>query len=404
MEPAPAATKKEKGSKKGKREASADVPAPAPAPAAKEGKKKNKKSKEEKAAAAAAAAAAAEPARGREAPAPGVTSPSAGPTRRVAQGGQSLASIVRGSSRGPHGEATPATNSHPSRTIASVVRGGGGAGGGAASGAPVPNATPAATSTPAMRSPEGGPTTTRGASVPPAEPLPATSAAVSGGEGVAAATAAGGGATAGGQTVSAAAGPDAKAAEGGRRSSRPPRKTAAHRAAAVVENLQADEDGLVPGMTVDTPRTLMLPEVAGRAMHTLESSLEQVPEAKDSERPRAYVPRWPVPPHPVFPQQAPPTVETPATFHKLDTDALFFAFFFQQGTYAQYLATKELRQRSWRFHTQLKTWIQRFEQPVSRQGESEHGTFVYFDYISRWSRRIKRDFTFHYEFLEDDVQ
>ena len=31
------------------------------------------------------------------------------------------------------------------------------------------------------------------------------------------------------------------------------------------------------------------------------------------------------------------------------------------------------------------------------------GTYVYFDYEAGWVQRIKRDFTFEYAFLEDEL-
>jgi CCR4-NOT transcription complex subunit 3 len=34
----------------------------------------------------------------------------------------------------------------------------------------------------------------------------------------------------------------------------------------------------------------------------------------------------------------------------------------------------------------------------------ESGTYVYFDYDSGWTQRIKADFTFEYRHLEDELQ
>jgi hypothetical protein len=51
---------------------------------------------------------------------------------------------------------------------------------------------------------------------------------------------------------------------------------------------------------------------------------------------------------PSFPTTAPPVVENPALFERLEVDALFFAFYFQQGTPQQMLAARELKRSNWR--------------------------------------------------------
>ena len=73
----------------------------------------------------------------------------------------------------------------------------------------------------------------------------------------------------------------------------------------------------------------------------------------------------------------------PAIFEKFSTDTLFFIFYFQQGTphqvrsrihrsslvltrcsvRAQYLAARELKKQSWRYHKNFLTWFQRHEDP-----------------------------------------
>ena len=129
-----------------------------------------------------------------------------------------------------------------------------------------------------------------------------------------------------------------------------------------------------------------------------------------------------------------------------------------QGTYQQYLAARELKKQSWRFHKKYKTWFQRHEEPkvpardlfarsrlyslpdrtaypvlvyricllwplessrslirktharscmhLSSQvttDEYEQGTYVYFDYETGWCQRIKSEFTFEYGYLEDEL-
>lgn len=51
-----------------------------------------------------------------------------------------------------------------------------------------------------------------------------------------------------------------------------------------------------------------------------------------------------------------------------------------QGTYQQYLAARELKKHSWRYHKKYNTWFQRHEEPKITTDEYEQGTYVYFDF------------------------
>lgn len=95
----------------------------------------------------------------------------------------------------------------------------------------------------------------------------------------------------------------------------------------------------------------------------------------------SYSPRTPWITHPTFPSQ-PISIDNPAFFEKLPVDTLFFAFYYQQGSYHQYLAARKLKQNSWRFHKKYLTWFQRHEEPKKTTDSYEEGTYVYFDYES----------------------
>mmetsp|Transcript_23229 Transcript_23229/g.38195 ORF Transcript_23229/g.38195 Transcript_23229/m.38195 type:complete len:983 (-) Transcript_23229:121-3069(-) len=138
-------------------------------------------------------------------------------------------------------------------------------------------------------------------------------------------------------------------------------------------------------------------------LQMLDSSYRTMPEPSDSERPKQYVPRNPYPTPACFPQGPAPVFEDPAIFEKFDTDTLFFIFYYQQGTYQQYLAAKELKKQSWRYHKKYLTWFQRHEEPKVTTEEYEQGTYVYFDYETGWCQRIKTEFTFEYGYLEDEL-
>lgn len=81
-------------------------------------------------------------------------------------------------------------------------------------------------------------------------------------------------------------------------------------------------------------------------------ALRSIPHAADSawsgpSAPRVRAPVGVAVP-PSYPTVKMPLLENPALFEKLDSEALFFAFYHQPGTYQQYLAARELKRQSWR--------------------------------------------------------
>lgn len=136
----------------------------------------------------------------------------------------------------------------------------------------------------------------------------------------------------------------------------------------------------------------------------LNESFANIPNSGDNERSRHYTPQNPYPTPASYPTTPSPIFENPAVFEKLGTDCLFFIFYYSQGTYQQYLAARELKKQSWRFHKKYMTWFQRHEEPKVTTDEYEQGTYVYFDYETGWCTRIKTDFRFEYSFLEDSLQ
>ncbi|XP_024382467.1 uncharacterized protein [Physcomitrium patens] len=146
----------------------------------------------------------------------------------------------------------------------------------------------------------------------------------------------------------------------------------------------------------------------------LEHAYRNLPLPKDSERPKSYTPRYPTITPASYPQMQAPVIDNPALWERLDKDVLFYAFYYQQGTYQQYLAARELKKQSWRYHKKYNTWFQRHEEPKITTDEYETGTYVYFDFhvvhndyqqgcLLCRCQRIKTEFTFEYCYLEDEL-
>ncbi|CAH2072452.1 unnamed protein product [Thlaspi arvense] len=181
-------------------------------------------------------------------------------------------------------------------------------------------------------------------------------------------------------------------------------------------------------------------------LQMLEAAYQRLPQPKDSERPRPYTPvhhsselylasslnnnilaynfnipgdfeqRNPAITPQTFPQTQAPIISNPLFWERLGSDAygtdtLFFAFYYQQNSYQQYLAAKELKKQSWRYHRKYNTWFQRHKEPKIATDEYEQGAYVYFDFQTPkdenqeggWCQRIKNEFTFEYSFLEDEL-
>jgi CCR4-NOT transcription complex subunit 3 len=139
-------------------------------------------------------------------------------------------------------------------------------------------------------------------------------------------------------------------------------------------------------------------------LSALNDSFAAAPGTGDNERSRQYTPQNPYPTPASYPSAPSAIFDNPAVFEKLGTDCLFFIFYYAQGTYQQYLAARELKKQSWRFHKKYMTWFQRHEEPKITTDEYEQGTYVYFDYETGWCTRIKQDFRFEYSYLEDSLQ
>lgn len=145
-------------------------------------------------------------------------------------------------------------------------------------------------------------------------------------------------------------------------------------------------------------------DVGSSYVSALGDSFASTPNAVDNDRSRQYMPQNPYHTPGSYPSVPSTIFDNPAIFEKLGTDCLFFIFYYMQGTYQQYLAARELKKQSWRFHKKYMTWFQRHEEPKITTDEYEQGTYVYFDYETGWCTRIKTDFRFEYSFLEDSLQ
>ncbi|KIY63476.1 hypothetical protein CYLTODRAFT_403191 [Cylindrobasidium torrendii FP15055 ss-10] len=134
----------------------------------------------------------------------------------------------------------------------------------------------------------------------------------------------------------------------------------------------------------------------------LEGGMANRPEPHDTEKPKYYVPRHQFHTASYYPQTPLALLSTQAIFQQLDVETLFYVFYYLPGTYQQYLAAKELKRQSWRFHIKYLTWFQRHSEPQAITEDYEQGVYVYFDWEGSWCQRKKSDFRFEYRYLSEE--
>ncbi|KAL7678130.1 hypothetical protein ACOME3_004359 [Neoechinorhynchus agilis] len=129
-------------------------------------------------------------------------------------------------------------------------------------------------------------------------------------------------------------------------------------------------------------------------------SFKQLPSMYNHDFNRSPIGRLPI----LYPNKVlnfpDPQIEKYEQFVELSTATLFFIFYHQEGTLAQYFAAKVLKSRSWRFHTELRMWFQRHDDPSLLCEEYEEGDYIYFDHNS-WVQKRWNNFKFEYRALED---
>lgn len=141
---------------------------------------------------------------------------------------------------------------------------------------------------------------------------------------------------------------------------------------------------LVQSWDITKQRASVTPSPAVQRL--LATSLTSCPEPGDAEKPRHYKPQNPYNTPLYYPQEPLPIFDDPRLYEngRIDTDTLFYLFYYRQGSYQQFLSAKALKNQSWRFHKQYQTWFQRHEEPKNITEEFEQGTYRFFDYESTW--------------------
>lgn len=140
-----------------------------------------------------------------------------------------------------------------------------------------------------------------------------------------------------------------------------------------------------------------------RINELLDMSLGHLPHTLDVQRQRSYEPPNAIDPIPYFPQEVLPVLSNKNVYHQMDLDTLFFIFYYHQKSYQQYFAAKELKARSYRYHTKEQRWYQRLERPQLTTEKDELGAYTFFDFEEKWDHDRIAEFLFEYKYLENEL-
>ncbi|OII74150.1 uncharacterized protein cubi_02952 [Cryptosporidium ubiquitum] len=135
----------------------------------------------------------------------------------------------------------------------------------------------------------------------------------------------------------------------------------------------------------------------------LDNSFINKPEIQDSiGKHIQYTPRmvWHNP-RPDFPSSPLNKLTNPSFFDKLALDTLLFIFYFQQGTFQQFLSIQELKKKKWQFHKKCFAWFYKRSDSKVTTEDAEIADYIYFDFEKDWCQKIKNDFTFEYIHLDN---
>ncbi|AMD18775.1 HBL127Wp [Eremothecium sinecaudum] len=178
------------------------------------------------------------------------------------------------------------------------------------------------------------------------------------------------------------------------------------------------------GYWLQAKRPLIQPyeNMPEKMMKQLESSLLNCPDSLDADTPYLY--QHPLSlPHPTsifFPNEPIRFVASGLNSNgrvtkgiygktsmaqimtKFDLDTLFFIFYHYQGTYDQYLASRELTIRGWIYNRVNRCWFYKeVEKLPPGMEQTEEVSWRYFDFQKSWlARRCGPDFVFRQEEFE----
>lgn len=172
---------------------------------------------------------------------------------------------------------------------------------------------------------------------------------------------------------------------------------------------------------LETKKKLLQPpnDIDDFTLKHLESSLLNCPDSLDADTPRLYENPLSLP-HPTsiffphepirFMSQDLPVkgddlygkISLAKIMTKFDLDTLFFIFYHYQGSYDQFLASRELSLRDWKFNKINRCWFHKEVEKLPPGSEgNEEVTWRYFDYQKAWlSRRCGLDFAYNEEEFE----
>ncbi|KAG8343035.1 Not1 N terminal domain [Trypanosoma vivax] len=156
-----------------------------------------------------------------------------------------------------------------------------------------------------------------------------------------------------------------------------------------------------PAPTISAAPTILDKQLL---LHLVDMSLANLPHTQDVDKQRPFEPSNPTTCPSYYPQKVLPALASPEIYRAFELETLFFIFYYHRNTYQQYCAAGQIKERSFRYHTQLNTWFKRNGQPKESSEEGESGSFQYFNFEETWRLEEKEDFHFNYDYLENELR
>ena len=128
---------------------------------------------------------------------------------------------------------------------------------------------------------------------------------------------------------------------------------------------------------ISTPQTLQLLQISAPR------SIPQLSDSRWSILAQRAIPS-PVPPPSSYPSQKLPLFEAPIFYDTLDLETLLYSFYFQSSSMQQFLASKSLNNKAWKFNEETRKWFSLSDAnplvatKLKQTGESI-GQYIYFD-------------------------
>ncbi|ETO18512.1 hypothetical protein RFI_18753 [Reticulomyxa filosa] len=137
---------------------------------------------------------------------------------------------------------------------------------------------------------------------------------------------------------------------------------------------------------LEHPFSSKLTEEERQMLQAIQQSRRMVPQIGEACEPIQSLSHRHIKTPSIFPREKPYHLSTERMFKHFNLDVLFFIFYFESHTWAQYYAAKQLKQRGWTYHTKYHKWFQRHQ--LTSEEEA-----MFIDSLTKESEPLKKHYS-----------